>query len=186
MDQERKLFIESDERIVSKSHQLLSKYRTAIIEDFIKIEWYATAIICKHYIGYINNNFMREVLSDDLCSTALKANLLEKALNRNKEIKKPRIYADKFRQLSKYRNYFAHCNSIFADDGFLDSPNGVPNSKKQDEFLDIEKIINDFFSIHKELSTFLLDIMMKMEIIFAQNTKTGDVIIVCEDLNQNK
>ena len=94
MDKNEKFFFESEEGKKDVSHELMSKYRTKIIEDFIMIEGYVAAIICKHYFGHLNNNFLREVLFDDLCSSAFKANLFEKALSRNKEIKKPRVYAD--------------------------------------------------------------------------------------------
>ena len=77
------IFQEFDKRM-NMSRELLSKYRTKIIEDFIMVEGYVTAIICKHYFGHLNKNFMREVLFDDLCSSGLKANLFEKALMRKR------------------------------------------------------------------------------------------------------
>ena len=161
-------------------HALMSKYRTKIIEDFIMIEGYVTAIICKHYLGYINNEFMREVLFDDQCNSAFKANLLEKVLSRNEITKKPREFADKFRRISKFRNYFAHCNTTFSNNGLKGTPNGIPNSKKQDEYLNIQEIIDKFFNISKELSENLTNIMDKMGILFMQDTDTGTLLIICE------
>lgn len=184
MDKNDKFFFESEEGRVDISRELMSKYRIKIIEDFIMIEGYVTAIICKHYFGHLNNNFMREVLFDELCSSGFKANLFEKVLSRNKEIKKPRVYADQFRQISRYRNYFAHCNTTFSDNGFIDTPSGIPNSRKQDEYLDIKDIIEKFFNIHEELSTNLVEIMDKMGILFMHNTTTGNLVLICEDPNK--
>lgn len=174
------IFQEFDKRM-NMSRELLSKYRTKIIEDFIMVEGYVTAIICKHYLGHLNKNFMREVLFDDLCSSGLKANLFEKALMRNKDIKKPRQYADQFRQLSRFRNYFAHCNTTFSDDGLADTECGIPNSRKQDEYLNIKEIIDKFFTIHEKLSHDLVEIMDTMGILFMQNTDNGQLTLVCED-----
>ncbi|MFH0783663.1 MAG: hypothetical protein V2B20_17150 [Pseudomonadota bacterium] len=69
------------------SKQLLTEYRTKIIEDFIKIEGFVNAIICKHYLSYLSKDFMLEVLFDELCSSGFKANILEKALTHNKDVK---------------------------------------------------------------------------------------------------
>ena len=68
----------------------------------------------------------------------------------------------------------------------MDTPSGIPNSKKQDEFLDIKGIIDKFFSIHGKLSTDLLEIMDKMGILFMRNTDTGNLALICEDPKKNK
>lgn len=167
------------------SRELMSKYRTKIIEDFIMIEGYVTAIICKHYLGHLNKDFMREVLFDELCSSGFKANLFEKVLKHNEDVKQPRKYADQFRQMSRYRNYFAHCNTTFADDGFAETPKGIPYPRKQNEYLDIEDVINKFSSICKTLSNDLVEIMDKMGIWFIQVTDKGVLKLVCEDPNKN-
>lgn len=167
------------------SHELMSKHRTKIIEDFIMIEGYVTAIICKNYLGHLNKDFMREVLFDELCSSGFKANLFEKTLNHNNAVEKPRVYADKFRQMARYRNYFAHCNTTFANDGLTETPRGIPDPRKQNEYLDIEEVINKFSNICEELSNDLVEIMDKMGILFMQDTDTGILTLVCENPNKN-
>jgi hypothetical protein len=105
------------------------------------VEGYVCAIICKHYLGKVTNNFMREVLFDELFSSGLKANLFEKVLKQNKDIPNPKGYADQFRRLSRYRNFFAHRNITFSDDGLDDTPSGVPDPRNKDKYLNIEEII---------------------------------------------
>jgi len=155
----------------------MSKYRTKIIEDFIKVEGYVCAIICKHYLGKVTNNFMREVLFDELCSSGFKANLFEKVLIINNN---PREYANKFRQLSRYRNFFAHCNTTFSDSGFEESPSGVPDPRNKDKFLNIEEIIAKFNEICTELSNELIEIMDKMGIWFIHDDEKGVMKVICE------
>ena len=170
------------------SRDLMSKYRTKIIEDFIMVEGYVCAVICKHYLGKVTNNFMREVLFDELFSSGLKANLFEKALKQNKDILKPREYADKYRQLSRYRNYFAHCNTTFSDNGIEDTPDGVPDPRNKDKYLNIEDIIKNFNKICADLSCDLIEIMDKMGIWFIHDDEKGIMKLVCEakDLSENK
>ncbi|CAK8715229.1 MAG: hypothetical protein CDV28_1283 [Candidatus Electronema aureum] len=162
------------------SRDIMSKYRTKIIEDFINIEGYVCAIICKQYLGKVTQDFMREVLFDELFSSGLKANLFEKVLKRNKDIQKPREYADQFRQLSRYRNFFAHCNTTFSDDGTDGTLGRVPDPRNQDKYLNIEDIIKNFTEIYTKLSKDLIEIMDKMGIWFMHDDETGITTLICE------
>jgi hypothetical protein len=166
------------------SRELMSKYRTKILEDFIMVEGYVCAIICKHYLGKVTNNFMREVLFDELCSSGFKANLFEKVLIKTHN---PRDYANKFRQLSRFRNYFAHCNTTFSDSGLEESPSGVPDPRNKDKFLNIEEMISKFNEICIELSKELIEIMDKMGIWFIHDDEKGVMQVICEakELVQN-
>jgi hypothetical protein len=168
------------------SRELMTRYRTKIIEDFIMIEGYVNAIICKHYFGHLNKDFMLEVLFDELCSTALKANLLEKALNQNPDIKTPRMYADQFRQMSRYRNYFAHCNSTISESGLQETPSGIPDPRKPNRYLNIDEMIKQFSEMCKSLSDNLIDIMDKMGILFIQDTDKGVLRLIFENPKDSK
>jgi hypothetical protein len=162
------------------SKDLMSKYRTKIIEDFIMVEGYVCAIICKYYLGKVKINFMREVMFDELFSSGLKANLFEKVLSQNEDIKNPREYADHFRQLSRYRNYFAHCNTTFAENGTSDTLSGVPDPRHKDRYLNIDEIIKKFSEICKNLSQELIELMDKMGIWFIHDDEKGFLQIICE------
>ena len=46
------------------SREILTKFRTKVIEDFIMIEGYTNTIISKHYLGVVSKKFFWEVLQD--------------------------------------------------------------------------------------------------------------------------
>ena len=62
------------------SREILTKYRTKVIEDFIKIEGYINTIICMHYLGCLSVKFFWQVLQDELFNFGLRVNILEKIL----------------------------------------------------------------------------------------------------------
>jgi len=163
------------------SRELMSRYRTTIIEDFIKIEGYVTAIICKHYLGYVGKEFMLDILFDELCSTGLKANILGKTLVHYVEVKDARKCVEKFRKAARIRNYFAHCNTTFSETGLDCAPSGIPDPRQPSEFLDIEKAISSFTEIINTMSADMLDIMDKMGILFIEDTDKGVVELIFED-----
>ena len=163
------------------SKELMTKYRTTIIENFIKIEGYVTAIICKHYFGRLTKDIMLEVFGDELCNTGFKANLLEKVFSNYPEVKKPREYADKFRQMARIRNHFAHCNSTVSLTPFKESSFGVPDPRKPNKYLNIEQIIKKFSELDKTMSEKLVDFMDKMGLHFIQDTDKEVLSLIFED-----
>lgn len=163
------------------SRELMSRYRTNIIEEFIKIEGFVSAIICKHYLGYVGKAFMLDILFDELCSSGLKANILRKTLVHYIEVKDARKCVDKFRQAARIRNYFAHCNTTVVESGLDCAPCGIPDPREPSDFLDIEKAISSFTEIITTMSVDLLEIMDKMGILFIQDTDKGVVEFIFED-----
>jgi hypothetical protein len=55
------------------SRNILTKFRTKVIEDFIMIEGYVNTIISKHYLGVVSKKFFWEVLQDELFNFGLRA-----------------------------------------------------------------------------------------------------------------
>lgn len=96
------------------SREILMKYRTKVIEDFIKIEGYINTIICMQYLGCLSVKFFWQVLQDELFNFGLRVNILEKILSTNSSSKKDfQSVIEDLRRLSKIRNYFAHCNTSY-------------------------------------------------------------------------
>ena len=160
--------------------EILTKYRTKVIEDFIMIEGYVNAIICKHYIGRVDKSFMHEVMFDELCSSGFKANILEKVLMSNQLADKPRTFADDFRQLSRIRNHFAHCNTSFFDNASENAVGGIPDPRKPYNYLDVKDEKEKFSQMTKVMAESLIEIMDKMGILFIHDTDKGIVTIACE------
>lgn len=176
------------------SQKLMSKHRTQIIEDFIRIEGFVSAIICKHHLGHIANEFMREVLFNEYCNTGFKASILEKALTHYPEIVAESIancddssmknqidIANKFRQMARIRNYFAHCNTTFSGNPIEGTPDDIPDPKSSNKNLDVENVLKTFSSLNKTMSNILVSIMDKLGILFMTNTDNDDCIIVFEN-----
>lgn len=163
------------------SHDILTRYRTKVIEDFIMIEGYVNAIICKHYLGHINREFMLEVLFDELCGAGFKANVLEKVLQNKNLVGKPHDLAEKFRQMSRIRNYFAHCNTAVFEGISEESGGGVPHPRKPHGYLDVEKEKEKFFELVQFLGDSLIEAMDQMGVIFIHDTDTGVLSIACEE-----
>ena len=56
----------------------ISKFRSEIIERFISIEQLVDIIISYHYFGYLNLDFVSQVLYDDSTNFGLKCRIIEK------------------------------------------------------------------------------------------------------------
>lgn len=163
------------------SNGTITRYRTKVIEDFIMIEGYVNAIICKHYLGQVRKTFMLEVLFDELCSSGLKANILEKVFQKYPSITHPREHADTFRRMSRIRNYFAHCNSTYSKNSPEGIVGGIPDPRHPNEYLDVDKELRTFTEHVTRMSETLLNLMDDMGIFYVQDTDKGMVSVLCED-----
>ena len=133
------------------SREILTKYRTKVIEDFIKIEGYVNTIICMHYLGCLSVKFILQVLQDELFNFGLRVNILEKILATLLSSKKDfqRTIED-LRRLSKIRNYFAHCNT-----SFFEPPKEIEIDETQRSEVtaqvDIETRLKEFEELEKKV-----------------------------------
>lgn len=62
------------------SREILTKYRTKVIEDFIMIEGYMNIIISWYFLGKVSKKFFWDLLSDEYFNFGLRANVIEKIL----------------------------------------------------------------------------------------------------------
>jgi len=95
------------------SRDILTKFRTKVIEDFIMIEGYTNTIISKYYLGVVSKKFFWEVLQDELFNFGLRSNILEKIFHDIPSVEKPKHLIEDLRRLGKIRNYFAHSNTEY-------------------------------------------------------------------------
>ena len=84
---------------------ILSKYRSEVIERFINVESIINAIISQHYLKRVTMPFLLEVLYDEYFSFGLKRRILEKIF---KNIDSQKL--QDLNRLNTIRNYFAHYN----------------------------------------------------------------------------
>ena len=125
------------------SREILTKYRTKVIEDFIKIEAYVNTIISKHYLGCVSKNFFWEVLQDELFNFGLRCNILEKIIQDISPQKKSKQLIEYLRRLSKIRNYFAHCNTAFFERSNKMEKDDVLQSKKTNAPVEMEVLYKE-------------------------------------------
>lgn len=162
------------------SREILRKYRTKVIEDFIMIEGYINSIISKYYMGKVSKNFFWDVLQDEYFNNGLRINIFKKILDKTSLIDKPNHLIGDLKRLSTLRNYFAHCNTAFYE-GFEDnSKGGIPNTKKTGEYLNFEELYKKFDENFKKVYEQLKQIMDKMEIPYLLDEDTGNVYIPLE------
>jgi hypothetical protein len=120
------------------SREILTKYRTKVIEDFIKLEGYGNTIISQYYLGRVSKDFFWEVLQDELFNFGLRSNILEKIFQHIAPEKKFKQLIEDLRRLSKIRNYFAHCNTAFFKRSEDDIENNVSPPEKSKDPINIE------------------------------------------------
>jgi hypothetical protein len=167
------------------SRDILTKFRTKVIEDFIMIEGYVNTIISKHYLGVVSKKFFWEVLQDELFNFGLRSNILEKVFNDISSVEKPKDLIGDLRRLSKIRNYFAHSNTSYFEGPPEARKGGVPHPKKSGEFLDFGVLYKEFEEKVQRVSEQLIQIMDKMGILFKYDTDKKNMTIIFEE-NLNK
>lgn len=133
------------------SREILTKYRTKVIEDFIKIEGYINTIICMHYLGDLSVKFILQVLHDELFNFGLRVNILEKIFKTVSPSKELNCLIDDIRKLSKIRNYFTHCNTSYFEPPEEDVINAVIPSEDEIDKLDIEGKLRKFEQCDAEI-----------------------------------
>lgn len=133
------------------SREILTKYRTKVIEDFIKIEGYINTIICMNYLGCLSAKFYLQVLEDELFNFGLRVNILEKIFKTISPSKELNRLIDDIRRLSKIRNYFAHCNSCIFEPPDEIEIDKVPLSEEAITQGDIEARLNEFDRFEEEI-----------------------------------
>lgn len=157
------------------SREILTKYRTKVIEDFIMIEGYINSIISKYYLGKVSKKFFWEVLQDEYFNFGLRANILKKIFEESSLIDKPNHLINDLQRLSKLRNYFAHYNTAFYE-GFEDtSRGGIPHPKKTGEYLNFEEIYKEFDEKIRNVAEQLIQVMDKLGILFMSD-ETRNII----------
>ena len=131
---------------------LVSKYRSEVIERFINLEWLINAIISQHYFNKTYRPFMMEVLYDESFSFSLRKNILIKI---SPDFDK-RILQKIFR-MNTIRNYFAHCNQEIIE---IDDPTEgkTIDPRKLENLIDFEKLFNEFMGEICEIEEYLFSI----------------------------
>jgi hypothetical protein len=143
------------------SREILTKYRTKVIEDFIKIEGYVNTIISKYYLGRVSKNFFWEVLQDELFNFGLRSNILEKIIQNISPQKKSKQLIEDLRRLSKIRNYFAHCNTAFFERSNKIKEDDVSQSKKTNAPVEMETLYKEVEEEIKKMGTKWGDVVEK-------------------------
>ena len=134
------------------SRETLTKYRTKVIEDFIKIEGYINIIISMHYLNFLSVKFLLQVLQDELFGFGLRVNILEKIFITISPSREFQPIIEDLRRLSKIRNYFAHCNTAFFEPPMEDVINAVIPSEEDLNKLDIEEKLRKFEQCDDEIT----------------------------------
>jgi hypothetical protein len=163
------------------SRDILTKFRTKVIEDFIMIEGYVNTIISKHYLGVVSKKFFWEVLQDELFNFGLRSNILEKIFHDISSIEKPKNLIEDLRRLSKIRNYFAHSNTSYFEGPPEAKKGGVPHPKKSNEFLNFNALYKEFDEKVQRASEQLIHIMDKMGVLFRYDTDKKNMTIILEE-----
>lgn len=115
--------------------------RQSIIESAINVENLLCALIARHFFkphDGINLDFMHTVLYDPLATIGFKVNVLHKCYP---DLTKKDI--ENLRRIFNIRNFFAHAGLRITKRADPDAV-GFINPKNQDEFLDFEKLANEF------------------------------------------
>lgn len=166
------------------SRDILTKFRTKVIEDFIMIEGYVNTIISKHYLGVVSKKFFWEVLQDELFNFGLRANILEKIFQSMSYFEKPKQLNDfisDLRRLSKIRNYFTHSNTSYFEGPPEAKRGGVLHPKKASEFLDFNMLYREFEEKVQKASEQLMQIMDKIGVLFMYDTDKKNMTIILEE-----
>ena len=150
--------------------QEVTKARSAVIEDFIQIETLLSHIIADYYLGKKNPVaflFVLEVLYDELCTFALKRNVLNKIIDAifqdEKERKKAGKEFNKLYKLNRIRNVFAHCGPdlYVAREG--KALRVTPDPRNPSKPLELGKAYEEFKRLQPEVLVWLNKLFPKLE-----------------------
>jgi len=137
--------------------EIISKYRSDVIEKSINIEFIINMIISQHYFKKVVNNFIFELLYDVCCNYRLKRNVLKKIIP---EIDKTKL--NDMDRLNSIRNYFAHCNQEYFKQTEKPTPNSVGvilNPHNLEKYIDFQLLYEEFINKEKDVVQYLLEIL---------------------------
>ncbi len=163
------------------SREILTKYRTKVIEDSIMVEGYMNIIISWYFLGKVSKKFFWEFLSDEYFNFGLRVNILERILLKSALVEKPEQIIEDLRRLNKIRNYFAHCNTAYFEGIEENDRGGIPHPKKTGEYLDFEAIYKEFESKIKIITAILIEIMDKVGVKFSHDTNKNIMTIAFDE-----
>ncbi len=133
------------------NEQMISKYRSEVIERFINIEWIINAIICQHYFKRVLKPFLLEVLYDEYFNFGLKRRILEKIVENIDNSK-----LNDLNRVNTIRNYFAHYNQQIIEGSDPKVEGIIFDPRKIDRPVDFEKLHKEFMSIAGGVEEFLI------------------------------
>jgi len=133
--------------------QLISKYRSEVIERFINIEWIINSIISQHYFDRLSFPFVFEVLYDEYFNFSLKRRILEKIVKNMDNGK-----VQDLNRVNTIRNYFAHCNQLIIFGENLKIEGKVVDPRKLDRTIDFEILYKEFMTVAGGLEEYLANI----------------------------
>lgn len=140
--------------------ELISKYRSEVIERTINVEWLINAIISQHYFKRVVRPFLLEVLYDEYFSFGLRRRILEKIV---KDFDQRKL--QDLNRVNRIRNYFAHCNQEFFEGAELpeNSAEGkVIDPRRLDRAIDFEELHDEFAKIVGGLEQYLVSVCLSM------------------------
>ncbi len=141
--------------------ELLSKYRSEVIEKFINVEFFINAIICQYYFKKVIANFFFDILYDEYFSFGFKSKILLKI------IKEPdRRKIDDLNRLSNIRNYFAHRGQEIIPNE-PEAKAIIPDPRNIEVGIDFELLYKEFLSKEKTVIEYLENIYLGMGGIYA-------------------
>lgn len=134
----------------------LTMKRGQIISDFLHLEWTVSLIITYKYFKNANMDFLSQVMCDESMNFGLRMNILDK-------IAPGYVGMQKLRYLNKIRNLFAHCHlhiSLQQDNESFAIVKSI-HPKKIDEYVDFDKLYDEFAASYESVRLDLLDLLFK-------------------------
>jgi len=128
----------------------IAKYRAEVIKKSINIEWYLNILISQRYLGYLDNDFIFEVLYDPYFSFSLKINIVSKLKDTNQEM------IGKLKDIGRIRNIFAHYDPNFVQ------PSGEEvslNPKNLEQQIDFQREFENFITHEKKVQNYLKQVL---------------------------
>ena len=118
----------------------LRELRADVIEKFINIEIFLTAILSQFYFGRVRKDFVFDFLYDEYCSFALKRRVLFKVAPELRSV--PQFEQD-LNRLNTIRNYFAHLR-IWVSPPDADGPQRIPDPRNFERSVDFQALYEEF------------------------------------------
>lgn len=139
--------------------EVISKYRSEVIERTINVEWIMNIIISQHYLKRVVKPFILEVLYDEYFNFALKRRILEKIVESFDSGK-----LQVLNRINTIRNYFAHCNQRLFEGTDIpteEDEGKIVDPRRPDRAINFEKQYKEFMSIIDDLEKYLVTIYLE-------------------------